>query len=129
MLATYSLSAQWAVGGGIMTDGYSPLEATGNLTDVSGNVVPTDPSDVIFNNVDFSQINGNIFHNSNFAHAQLDAGAELLATDGAGENIIARNADGSVIAMNMFPGFEDASEADVWHLFANALADVSDAVI
>jgi VCBS repeat-containing protein len=127
VLATYSFSPPWAVQGGIMTDGYSPLETAGFLVDTSGNIVPTTPTDVIFTDIDFSQINGQFFHNTNHAHSELDVGAELLATDGQGENLIARNADGSVIAMNVYPGLEESSEFEFWQLFSNALADVSDA--
>ena len=47
-----------------------------------------------------------------------DKGAELLATDGAGVNMIARNAAGNVIAANLFPGFEESSDTGFWTLFA-----------
>lgn len=127
VLSTYGFSSPWDVSGGIMTDGYSPFENVLNNGDVSGNIVSTNPSDIVFDGVDLSQVNGQFSHNGNYSHPQLDAGAELLATDGNGENMIARNATGSVIAMNVWPGAEDASEAQLWHLFSNALADVSDA--
>lgn len=63
------------------------------------------------------------FHNNNLAHPTLDAGATLLATDGAGIDMIARNANGRVYALNLFPegGAFGGNNADLYRLVANSL--------
>jgi len=126
VLATYAMSQPWAVSGRIVTDGYSPLEVTSNLTTPTGNIVPTDPSNAVFDNIDFSQINQQFFRNGNYANAPVDVGAHVLATDGAGHNMMAINGNESVVAINMFPAFESSTEQEIWHLYANSLSTVTD---
>ena len=60
------------------------------------------PGDPIFNGVNVAGLS--YFHNVNFAHPGLDAGASLIATDGIGNDMIARNAAGNIIGLNLFPG-------------------------
>jgi hypothetical protein len=122
VLGTYALSSPWATTGGITTTGYSPLVNVGANGDVSGNVVAVAPSP-IFAGVNLSQVT--FFHNSNFAHAALDAGATLLATDGAGVNMIAVNASGKVIANNLFPAAGFNNSVDFYKLTANELVFVA----
>jgi len=120
-VATYSLSQPWWISGKMQTHGYSPLVNVGANGDVSGNIVPTVPGDPIFSGVNLGSVT--FFHNSSFAHANVDPGATLLATDGAGVNMIARSANGRVVALNLFP---DASEvqnnAEFYKLVAQAVA-------
>jgi VCBS repeat-containing protein len=123
VIATYALSSPWWIQGRIASTGYAPLTPTTTLATPTGNVVATVPSDSIFDGVDLSALNGTFFVNSNFAAPGLDAGAQLLATDGAGHNLIARNASGDVIALNFFPGFSENTE--FWTLFANSAINVT----
>lgn len=118
VVATYGMSEPWAFNSGIMLHGYSPLQP-GTNGDVSGQIVPIDPNDPIFDGINPSDIT--YWYNNNYAHPVLDSGATLIATDGAGVNEIARNQDGSVIAINIFPEEGYQTDPDVFHLFANAL--------
>jgi hypothetical protein len=97
---TYGQSLPWAITGRMQTTGYNPLKVATNA-DVSGNLVAVVPGDPVFLGVTLGAVT--YFHNSNFAHPTLDAGATLLANDGAGVNMIARNANASVIGANLYP--------------------------
>lgn len=119
VINTYAFSAPWAIGGAITANGSSPLVGSGVNGDVSGSLVPTNASHPIFTGVNLATLS--YFHNDNFAHPTLDAGATLLATDGAGKNLIAINAAGNIIANNLFPGFLQENNADFYALIANEL--------
>ncbi len=118
VLATYGFSSPWNIAGRIMTPGYSPLTNRGINTDVSGSLVATVPGDPIFTGIDLGAVW--YWHNWNFADPGVDAGATLLATDGAGHNMIARNAVGSVVGMNFFPE-SGANNQELYNLIGNAL--------
>ena len=123
VLATYAYSSPWAVAGRITTSGYTPLLNLGVNDNVSGDLVPTAPADPIFSGVDFAALT--YFENANFAHPGLDIGATLLATDGAGVNMIARNPAGNVVGLNLFPSagaiWIGDNSPPLYQLFANAL--------
>ena len=121
VLSTYAFSDPWAIQGRITDPGYSPLVNMGANSNVSGNLVAT-MVDSIFSGVDLGAVA--YFHNGNFAQPGLDAGSTLLATDGAGVNLLARNAAGSVIGANLFPGDIEPSNDELYKLFANALQPV-----
>lgn len=125
VLGTYSMSFPWAITGRITEAGYSPFLPTNNLGTPSGDLVATVPDDPVFDGLDLSTFT--YWSNDNYAYAGLADGAELLATDGAGVNMVARNADGNVIAINIFPGqYEFITHGpEVWTLYGNALADVA----
>jgi hypothetical protein len=116
-IATYGMSLPWAITGRMQTAAYNPLVIAANA-DVSGSLVAAVPTDPIFAGVSLAAIT--YFHNSNFAHATLAPGATLLATDGAGVNMIARSASGRVMGVNLYP---DASfsenNAEFYKLIAN----------
>jgi hypothetical protein len=57
------------------------------------------------------------FHNINYTHPGLAAGATLLATDGAGFKMMARSSNG-VINVNLYPGDDPASNAAFYLLLA-----------
>jgi len=104
-----------------MTAGYSPLTDSGTNGDVSGNlqVVQNDP---VFNGINMSSVS--YFHNSNFAHPNVDASASLLATDGNGVNMIAVNATGRIYGMNLCPGtytHSGSNNAECYQLIGNSL--------
>jgi hypothetical protein len=123
VLATYAFSNPWAILGGIMTTGYSPLVNSGSNADVSGLLDAVVPSSPIFNGVNLATLS--YFHNANFAVPGLDAGATLLATDGAGTDMIAINASGDIIADNLFPGSGFGNNGEFYDLLANELLDVA----
>jgi hypothetical protein len=100
-IATYGFSGPASVAGRIMTPGYSPLVDQGSTGDVSGELVAVAPDDPVFAGVDPGAI---VYrHDAGFAHPKLDAGAALLATDGQGVSLVARNAAWNVIALNLHP--------------------------
>ncbi len=121
--ATYAQSAPWALAGGIAGSGYMPFQIGAPGVDPGSSVVATVPGDVIFNGIDLGTIG--FFTNVNYIDPVLDVGAELLATNGAGIEMIARNAAGNVISANMFPGL--GGSGDYFRLFGNMLLDVADA--
>jgi hypothetical protein len=118
-VATYGMSQPWAITGRIQTAGYNPLGiATNGL--VSGSLTAVVPTDPIFNGVALGSVS--YFFNSNFAHPTLVPGATLLATDGAGINMIARSASGRVTGMNLFPSVETENNAEFFRLVANVVS-------
>ena len=120
VICTYSYSNPWEILGRITTTGYSPLVSLAANADVSGNLVAVIPTDPIFSGVDLGTLQ--YFHNDNFAHPGLDSGATLLATDGSGINMIARNGSGRVIGANLFPGTAvDVNNSEFYELIGNML--------
>lgn len=120
--ATYAFSNPWALHGGITTSGYLPFLVGGTGTDPGSSLVASLPGDPVFDGIDLGSIS--FFTNSNYNNPVLDAGATLLATNGSGVNMIARNANGNVIAANMYPG--QGGTGDFFNLFGNMLLDVAD---
>jgi len=118
-VATYSFSSPWAVAGAITGGGYVGLTNIGTNGDVSGQIVPTLPGDPIFTGIDLGTVR--FTHNASYAHPGLADGATLLATDGAGVNLIARSSLG-VIDINLFPD-TDTSNAAFFNLVANTLTE------
>lgn len=116
-IGTYGISLPWAITGRMQTTGYNPLVIASNA-DVSGTLSAVVPTDPIFTGVTLAAITYS--HNSNFAHPTLDTGATLLATDGAGVNMIARSASGRVMGINLFPDASDSeNNAEFYKLVAN----------
>lgn len=127
-LSTYSFSNPWEIEGRVMTAGYSPLTNVGSNGDVSGNLVAVVPGDPIFNGINLAGVT--YFHNSNFAHPGLDAGATLLANDGAGNNMIAVNSGRSIFGFNLFPGsYPAGNNAEFYELLANSLSGTGQTVV
>jgi hypothetical protein len=122
VLATYGYSGGFAIGGRITTPGYAPLRNVGVTGDVSGSLNVLAPADPIFAGVNTGSLT--YFHNINFAHPGLDAGATLLADDGSGINMIARNANGSILGNNLFPGDITGNNAELYKLIGNELSNV-----
>jgi hypothetical protein len=123
VLSTYAFSTPWSIQGRITTAGYSPLINVGVNGDVTGTLIAVVPGDPVFAGVNLGAVS--YFHNSNFARPGLAAGAILLATDGAGRNMIARNGNASVIGLNLFPGTCcGGNNQEFFKLLANALVSV-----
>lgn len=119
LLNTYSYSNPWSIGGRMQTNGYSPLVNNSTNGD-PGSILNALVMDAIFDGVNLANVID--FTNGNYALPGLDVGATLLADNGAGINMIARNAMGNIIGMNIFPGLN--TNADAARLYANALLSV-----
>lgn len=126
VIDTYSFSNPFAIAGGITGHGYSPLVNSGTNADPSGLLVAVAASP-IFSGVNLSTLS--YFHNNNFAVPALDGGATLLATDGAGIDMVAISSSGRIIASNLYPGSDPLlappNNADLFRLTANELVEVS----
>jgi hypothetical protein len=118
-VSTYAYSNPWALAGRIVTPGYAPLTNLGTNGDVSGNLVVVTP-DPLFDGIDVASVT--YFHNDNYAHPGVDAGATLLATDGSGINMIAVNNARTVFGFNLYPGTNvTGTNAEFYELLANSL--------
>lgn len=104
VVATYSFSSPWGIAGRVTTTGYLPLINVSVNGDVSGALNPTAPLDPVFsfpNSITPGSLG--YFHNSNFTHPGIDAGASVLADDGFGNPLLAINAAQTVAGLNLFP--------------------------
>ncbi len=119
ILATFSLSTPWAVGGGIMGVGYSPFGPSGTQC-VSGTInlsTLTKPNHPIFKGI---TINPTYSANCNYSNPSLTAGATLLVSDFSGNKVVAENAKGNVVGIVIYPDNSTAN-ASTKLMFANAL--------
>jgi hypothetical protein len=122
VLANYSF---WSpplinIGGRIMSAGYSPLVFSGNFGPLGGVVVPTNPGDAVFHGITPASVGYNFTINGPLPN--LAVGASLLATDGLGQNLIARNAAGNVLAATFYPATASqapGNNAEFYRLLAN----------
>ncbi len=142
--ATYSFSdgtgansslPDGTIGGGFV--GLSPFTGTNTLATPEGNlrIVAGAAGDSIFSGVDVNGLSGSYSINQNYANTTLtpNSSSTLLArydpnNDGTGNDGllgIARNADGSVIGANLYPGASASTETNFWTLFANMLDNVA----
>ncbi len=128
VITSYCYStAGYGMRGRIMEEGYSPFQVTAaagvggyRAIDFTSLSFPLHP---IFNGVDME--NCPYWSNGNISNPTMDPTATLLATDDQGANAIAINADGNIIALNLYarynmtnsyPQFQNAGR-----LIANAL--------
>ncbi len=121
VIATYSFNSPWNLNGGIMGSGYAPFVIDGNHINVSGtinlNTLP-EPNHPIFKNI---TVNPTYWYNSNYVNPALDTDAKLLATDMAGNKVVAENANRNVVGMIIYPGNLSIGNASAKLMFANAL--------
>lgn len=89
------------ISGRIMTGSYVGLLNANTYANPSGNLVAVAPTDTVFSGITLSNVV--YYHNASFANPAPVPGATLLATDGAGMNMIARSANG-VMNINLYPG-------------------------
>ena len=122
VLTTYAFSTPWSIQGRVTTSGYSPLVNVGQNGDVSGTLTAVVPGDAVFEGVNLAAVS--YFHNFNFARPGLAPGATLLATDGAGRNMIGRSGAARVVGLNLFPGTCCGGNQEFFKLVANALFSV-----
>ena len=106
VMTQYCFNNNWGMGGEIMTSGYCPFQkADGDGTSGDRQIDPSSVSIPIHPIFSGADINNLVYWaNANFTDSPLDAGATLLATDTGGTNAIAINADGNIVALNMFAG-------------------------
>jgi hypothetical protein len=95
----------------------------------SGNLVAVAPTDPVFSGITLSNVA--YYHSSGFANPALVSGATLLATDGAGMNMIVRSANG-VMNINLYPGLGAGrangtvdNNAEFYNLVANTFVGAS----
>lgn len=118
-VAAYAFGGSTAIAGQVATSPWAAFTTGGAIADVSGNLVAVVPSDPIFAGITLSGVV--YYHDASYAHPGLAAGATLLATDGAGVNMIARSANG-VIGFNMYTGSRGQNNA-FFTLVAQTLLD------
>jgi len=116
----------WQIEGAILNAGYSPF-LSNTIQSVSGSLYLnsiTQKDHPIFSQVTQTPT---YWSNHNFSNPPLNNGGNLLATDTDGNNLIAQNSEGTIIAMNIYPGYLMKSEynSETKRLFANAILSVS----
>jgi len=129
VMTQFCFSSNYGIGGEIMTSGYSPLQpadAAGSSgdrqIDPSSVSIPIHP---IFNGADVENLT--YWAIPNFSDPPLDSGATLLATDLGGANAIAINADGNIIALNMFANSLNETYYSSAKVMANSCLFVAEA--
>jgi VWFA-related protein len=120
VLATYAFSTGWAMQGGILNANYSPFipASTQNVSGTLDMTSITQPGHPIFQGI----VNApQYWNNSNYSNPTLNTGGVLLAKDTQGNNLIAENPTGKVVAVCIYPGYLNESNTETHLLFANAL--------
>ncbi len=127
ILATYALSKTqnpWEMQGGIMGPGYSPLVNTTTTLGSFPRVL--DPGSALTGHPFVAGVvgfaNGG---NSNFGKVTLDPGALLVASDTAGDPLLAVSSAGDVAGINIFPPVLFGNTAGAYVALANACTVVS----
>ena len=114
LLATYSFSETWRIGGRIATNGYTPFTVGGPSLTTSGHLdlTKSNTASPIMQGVTAQAY----FTNSNYTNPALTPGSTLIAVDTAGNHVVAVNATNQVVGISIYPG-----NGDMGLLFANAL--------
>ena len=122
-ILTYGYSSPtspWELQGGIMSDGYSPLDLT--TTRLSYYAFPRSldfgtalTGHPILNGVTDFTYGGN----SNYVKVTLDPGATLVGSDSFGVPLIAVSASGNVVGINLYPGNVFIKSPGVFRAIAN----------
>lgn len=122
-IASFAFANSGGISGRIMSGNYVGLVNANTYAKASGNLVAIVPTDPVFSGI--TPANVTYYHGSNFANPALVSGATLLATDGAGMNLIARSTNG-VMNFNLYPGSGAGAvngvvdnNADFYNLVAN----------
>ena len=121
VLTEFVFQGQWALGGRIMTTGYSPftIDPSSSGYGISSNLGTIyDPSSPLFNGLVTSNISTDYQ-----ALVGMDPGAFLVADWTSGRYAIAYNSltDSSIVALNLFPDGYHITDVDTRHLVANAI--------
>lgn len=130
-IASYAFSSPYAISGGAMSGDYAALQNVGVKGIASGAFQPVLASHSLFTGIypdgeqygvalDFARFT--YFTNTNTARPALAPGSTLLATDGAGTNLLARSANG-VFNVNLYPGYfrVNGNSDEVFKLMGNTL--------
>ena len=124
VISTYALSTSWAIQGDILLPGYSPFLPS-TTQSVSGELdltSVTNPNHPIFDGI---EQNPTYWTNNNYSNPPLNDGGVLLAKDTNGNNVVATNLAGSVIAMAIYPGSSTPHDANTYRLMANAIINAN----
>lgn len=126
VLATFGLSSNWAVAGGIFEPNYSPFlpgpqQSVAGTIDLQSLPIPNHP---IFAGMTTAP---NYWWNGSYSNPPLNTGGILLASDTQGNRVVAQNAAGTVVGIAIFPGFLNSGNQETSRLFANALDYVAGA--
>jgi hypothetical protein len=122
VLGDFDWKGSLSIGGRITDPGFEPFLNVGVNADVSGNINALVPGDPIFTGVNLGALT--YLHDVSFTHPALAAGSTLLADDGAGIPMIARNASGSVLAYNIWPSGIPGNNDELFKLIGNGLNTV-----
>ena len=128
VIGAYSFNTYPGIAGDIMTHGYSPLinNEFGYQGMVSGTLDVKDPDDPIFSGIKLSSVSYTYNQNAEVdAIPDLDTGATLLADDGDGIRMIARNSSGNIIGINICPMGVNENNEEFFKLLGNSLLSVS----
>jgi len=114
LLATYTLSQSWRIGGRILNSGYSPFLVSSATQSTAGRL------DLTRSNTNHPIMagvtNATYFQNSNYTNPPLNTGATLIAVDTSGNRVVAISQSNRVVGISIYPGY-----GDMGTLFANAL--------
>ena len=120
IISTYSLTTNWQLSGGIFDADYCPF-LPGATTCVGGAMDMgsiSDPTHPVFDSINVAP---SYWWNCNYSNPSLNAGAQLLATDNQGNNLIAENSNGKVMGIAIYPGNLSSGNFETSLLFANAI--------
>jgi len=127
IIATFSFSDNFSLSGGIMEPNYCPFLSSPIISEPTSDVLDMnsieDPDLFIFNQINSApQYTSSIY----YSNPDLNVGAELLALDTTGNNLIAINPDHNIVGISIYPGNLSGDKyADTRLLFANALKMVA----
>jgi hypothetical protein len=117
VLGMYVFSSPWSLTGRLMTTGLSPFGVS------AARFSPTGVLDMSTADMTHPIMQGltsvSYWRNTNFVNPPLMPGATLIASDTAGNNVVAVNADNSVVGIVMYPVFTTTGQA--WQLILNAV--------
>jgi hypothetical protein len=104
VLSTYCFTTDWAIQGGILDANYSPF-LPASTQSVSGTLDMssiTDAGHPIFAGI----VNAPTYWwNEHYSNPSLNTGGRLLAKDTYGNNLLAENPNGKVVALNFWPNY------------------------
>jgi hypothetical protein len=121
VLTEFVFQGPWALGGGIMSPGYSPftVDPSSSGYDISSDLgTINDPGSPLFAGVNTANV-----YTEYQALVGLDPGASLIASWDSGRMAFALRAlaSSSVVGLNLFPDGQYTTDPDTQRLVANAL--------
>ena len=127
-LSTYALSptySPWDLEGGIMEDGFNPLDLTD--TRLYGFPRSLNFESALIDHPILEDVSDFTYGgNDNYAAVSLDPGALLIGTDNFSVPLMALSDSGRVVGINLYPGPTFPKTPGVFRTFANACMAVRD---